>query len=190
MKSALWGIVGIIVLFAVCNNLSAQEPASPNSVAPSAVTRREITVPLRPSGQMPGRQVDPNEIARREQMRRQMQQRTIRRQQADLNAMPDANLPGPRIRKGPLTGEQYKQQLAEIEKQLQQEQAKYRERLAKLSRIRELADKQADTATVERTNKLIEQDRHHYEAKTRRLERRKNAITAYLEKAAADANKP
>jgi hypothetical protein len=199
MKKTLLGIIGAI-LFVFAGGVLAQQqnqgPVSPNSVEPRAVPRRQVPMPVRTPGLMPGRQIDPNETARREQTRRQMQeqmqQRAIsRRQQADQNMMPDANFPpGARIRGGSVTGEQAKQQLVEIEKQLQQEQAKYRERLGKLSRIRELAQQQADTATVERVDKLIEKDRQRYEAKIQRMEHRKNAITTFLEKAAADSNKP
>lgn len=196
--TALKVAIGILLLFAVDGVLAQQQSqgqTSPNSVEPRVVPRQEIPMPVRTPGPLPQRQIDPNELARREHTRRQMQeqirQRTIRRRrQADQNVMPDTNLPpGAKDRRELGAGELHKQQLMEIEQQMKQEQAKYRGRLAKLSRIRELAQQQGDNAIVERVDKLVEKDRQRYEAKTQRTERRKNAITAFLEKAAADKNK-
>jgi len=196
--------LGIILLIAVDGVLAQQRDpnrSSPNSVEPRVIPHREIPMPVRAPGPLPQRQIDPNEMARREhtrqQMQEQIQQRALRRrQQADQNIAPDTNVPiGAKgidaLRQKPAAaGELHKQQLMEIEQQMKQEQAKYRERLAKLSRIRKLAQQQGDTAIVDRVDKLIEKDRQRYEVKTQRMERRKNAITAFLEKAAADANKP
>jgi predicted secreted protein len=211
MKKTLLGVIGTI-LFVSAGGVLAQQQSqgqtSPNSVEPRVVPRREIPMPVRTPGRLPDRQIDPNELARREhtrqQMQEQIQQRAIRRrQQADQNVAPDANVPpGAKGRhelggkgteslkqKPAAAGEQHKQQLMGIEQQMKQEQAKYRERLARLSRVRELAQQQGDSGIVDRVDKLIEKDRQRYEAKTQRMERRKNAITAFLEKAAADKNK-
>jgi hypothetical protein len=139
-------------------------------------------------GRGAGRQVDPNEMER-EQIRQQMRERAgQRRLRADQNEA-DANTP--RARVGPEAGgkgagEQHQQQLTAVEQQLAQELAKHRERLARLSRIRELAQQQGDTETVGKVDKLIEKDRRRYEAKTQRMERRKNAIIEFQGKAAAD----
>lgn len=69
-----------------------------------------------------------------------------------------------------------------------QELAKHRERVAKLTRIRELAQQQGDTETVSRVDKLLEQNQQRYEAKTQRMERKKNLIIELQKKAAADKN--
>jgi hypothetical protein len=129
---------------------------------------------------------------RRQQMREQIEERSSqRRRLADQNEPADINAPRAKIRPeqaGKYAGEQHKQQLKAVDQQLAQEQAKHRERLAKLTRIRELAQQQGDTETVGKVDKLLEQDRQRYEAKTQRIERRKNAITEMMKK--ADANKP
>ncbi len=213
MKRVMLSVAGVIILFIAVDGVLAQGRGQGQRNAP----RREIPASVRTPRQGASRQVDPNELAQRERARRQMreqieQRSSQRRRQADQNEAADINAPGAKGRrelggkgkdamkqKAVATGEQHHQQLMAVEKQMQAEQAKHRERLARLSRIRELAQQQGDTKTVERVDKLIEKDQQRYEAKTQRMERRKNAMIKFQEKAAeektrggddADTNKP
>jgi hypothetical protein len=155
----------------------------------------------------PNRMIEPNMLSQREQWRQQVQeqiqQRELRRRQyADQNRAPDANVLAREKSRYELEerntyaqrqkleggGEQYKQQLAETEQQIQQELAKHRERLAKLVRIRELAQKQNDAETVGRADKAIEKEQRRYEVMTARMERRKNALIKFAEQSAIDVN--
>ena len=197
-RQLLWAAGVLVLLFAV-DNVLAQGQGGDKGNAP----RREAPpAPVRMQGRGAGRQVDPNEMAKREQIRQQMRERAgQRRLRADQNAV-DVNTPGEKGRpelggKGPgalrqkVVGsdQQHKQQLKAVEQQLAKELAKHRERVAKLTRIRELAQQQGDTETVGKVDKLLEQDRQRYEAKAQRMERRKNAIIEFQGKAAADKNK-
>jgi hypothetical protein len=85
-----------------------------------------------------------------------------------------------------------------MEQMMSQEQAKHRDRLARLNRIRELAQEQGDTETVARVDKLLEQEKLRYEAKTLRIQRRKDRMAEFMERVelektkkanVADANK-
>jgi hypothetical protein len=200
-RPLLWAVGALILLIAVDGALAQGQDQ--NQVQRDA-PRRVSPPPVR----MPGRPMDSNELGRREQrrqqMREQMQERSSRRRlRADQNEAVDTNIPrGVKGRQEPggkgkdalkqkavAAGEQYRRQLTEVEHQLAQEEVKHRERLARLSRIRDLAQQQGDTETVGKVDKLIEKDRQRYEAVTQRMERRKNAITEFMEKAAADKNK-
>jgi hypothetical protein len=206
MKRILLKVAFGVILFIAVDGVLAQGQGRGQTDA-NAVRREIPLAPVRMPGRGPNRQVDPNEITRREQRRQQMREQieersSQRRRLADQNEAVDANIlrgaksrpePGGRgadalKRKAVGAGEQHKQQLKAVEQQLAQEQVKHRERVAKLTRIRELAQQQGDTETVGKVDKLIEQDRQRYEAKTQRMERRKNAITEMMKK--ADANKP
>jgi hypothetical protein len=201
----LWAVGSLVLLIAVDGALAqGQDQNQVQKAAP----RRVAPPPVRMPGRGPDRQIDPNELTRREQRRQQMrgqieERSSRRRRSADQNEAVDANIPrGLKGRQEPggkgkdalkqkavASGEQYRRQLTEVEHQLAQEEVKHRERLARLSRIRELAQQQGDTETVGKVDKLIENDRQRYEAVTQRMERRKNAITEFMKKAAADKNK-
>jgi len=62
---------------------------------------------------------------------------------------------------------------AAIEQFLSQQEAKYRERLARLDRIRELAKEQGDANTVDKVDKLIKQDQRIHQIKMQRMSHRK-----------------
>lgn len=65
---------------------------------------------------------------------------------------------------------------AEIERLLSQQEAKYRERLSRLTRIRELAKEQGDVNTVEKVDKLVKQDVQLHQVKMQRMSRRKEMM--------------
>jgi hypothetical protein len=78
------------------------------------------------------------------------------------------------------------QRLAVLEQQISYEEAKHMDRLARLSRIRELAQQQGNTETVGRVDKLLEEEQQLYDAKTRRMEHRRNIIVEPSEKTSPD----
>jgi len=65
-----------------------------------------------------------------------------------------------------------------IERLLSQQEAKYRERLARLTRIRDLAKEQGDVKTVEKVDKLIKQDVQLHQVKMQRMSRQKEMMGA------------
>jgi hypothetical protein len=71
-----------------------------------------------------------------------------------------------------------KRREAAIERLLTQQEAKYRERLARLTRIRELAKEQGDAKTVEKVDKLIKQDVQLHQVKMQRMSRQKEMMGA------------
>ncbi len=67
------------------------------------------------------------------------------------------------------------QQAQALQKQVQQEQAKHMERLARLNRIRELAEKKGDKDTVARVDKLIAKEQEVYNRKLQQVQGQKRA---------------
>jgi hypothetical protein len=67
-------------------------------------------------------------------------------------------------------GKGHEQQSQALQKQLQREQAKHMERVARLSRIRELAVKKGDNDTVARVDKLIAKEQDVYSRKLQQVE--------------------
>jgi len=160
----------------------------------------------------PNRRLDPNARAafakQMEQMRQQTRKRAMEqgrqlpggrpgrsRPMRDVNAPPgDKGEPNIRVRNAPGEkmmdeGARHQQRLTAIEQQISNEEAKHRDRLARLERIRELAQQQNDTETLARVNKLIEQEQRLYDAKTLRMTHRKSRIAEFSEKAASDKDK-
>jgi hypothetical protein len=87
------------------------------------------------------------------------------------------------------SGKRHVQQLEAVSKQIVHENAKHRERLAKLNRIRELAQESGDAKTVERVDKLIEKQKERYDVKSERMQTRRKKILEFA-KRSADANVP
>jgi hypothetical protein len=77
---------------------------------------------------------------------------------------------GEAVEKGKGKGKGAEQQAKAFQKQLQQEQAKHMERVARLNRIRELALKQGDTTTVARVDKLIAKEQEVFGRKQVRIQ--------------------
>jgi hypothetical protein len=110
----------------------------------------------------------------REDARQRIRERTnqTHRQQGgvDSNAIAsnrgrvDSNLAGGMA---DINAAQYRK--AAIERLLSQQEAKYRDRLARLGRIREIANEQGDANTVEKVDKLIEQDQQLHRVKMQRM---------------------
>ena len=139
---------------------------------------------------------EPNQQAQqqREQLRQQARERILeqaRQRHAEINQpgemnaqtlIRDGNMPIVRPNMQP------KQQLPLIEQQITAEEAKHGERIARLKRIQELAKQKNDTQTLDRVNKLIEQETRLYDAKNVRLKHRKDRVFE-MQKGAADMNK-
>ncbi|MGA2171728.1 MAG: hypothetical protein ABSG82_01770 [Sedimentisphaerales bacterium] len=78
------------------------------------------------------------------------------------------------------------QRLAVLEQQMSYEEAKHKDRLARLNRIRELAKQQDNTEIVGRVDKLLEEEQQLYIAKTQRIEHRKSMIAGPSGKTSPD----
>ncbi len=117
----------------------------------------------------------------RQRIRERMEQR--RRQAMPGGAVMDANAIAQRrsridanLAVGISDANAAKRREAAIERLLLQQEAKYRERLGRLNRIRELAKEQGDVNTVEKVDKLIKQDVQFHQAKTQRMSRHKEIM--------------
>ena len=86
-------------------------------------------------------------------------------------------------------GKGHKQQLEAVLKQLSHEEAKHLKRVARLQRIRELAEAKGNIATIERIDKLMGKEQNRYERKTRRMLEREQRILALTEQALEQAKK-
>ncbi len=140
----------------------------------------------------------------REAARQRMRDRVEQRREAQGAAGGDANAPGrplpPFARDRAKGGEQaddkqagkgpdHQQQLKAAGHQVAHEEGKHLQRTAKLERIRELAQQEGDTKTVERVDKLIEKEKQRYDTKKQRAETRKERIAQFIQ-ARSDANAP
>ena len=83
-------------------------------------------------------------------------------------------------------GNGHQQQLKALEEQTAHEETKHRERVARLERIRELAEEEGNTKTVERVNKLLGKEQQRYERKQQRMEKRKQKILQIAEAVCED----
>jgi hypothetical protein len=91
--------------------------------------------------------------------------------------------------KTPAKGAQRQQQFTNIEQQISQEEAKHRDRLARLMRIRELAEQQGNTEMVAKSDKLLEDENKLYVSKIQRMSHRRNRIIEFADKNTPDVNK-
>jgi hypothetical protein len=78
------------------------------------------------------------------------------------------------------------QRLNTIEQQLSLEEAKHRERLARLNRINALAQQQGNTEAAAQTDKLLQEEQRRYDMMMQRMEHRKNRAVEFSKKAAPE----
>jgi hypothetical protein len=166
-----------ILLFAVAFAEDQQPGKEPNQ-KPEPNQKSQPAAP--PAFQQKTMEVEQMREQARQRIRERMEQR---RQQAwrggavDTNAIAqrkgrvDANLAG-----GIADANAAQRREAIVEQLLSQQEEKYRERLARLDRIRELAREQGDANTVERVDKLIKQDQQLHQVKMQRMSRQKEMM--------------
>jgi len=199
-RLVLWS-VGTLVLCLAVRGALAQEQSQGDSrqEGAEAATKVADQGPNQTSAGLVGPQAEPNVQAvaaeQRERLRPSVntrirervkeRRRTLtgpvesRAARARPRSVVDANAPAG----------QHQQQLTAIEQQMSHEQAKHMDRLARLKRIRELAQQQGDTETLARVDKLLGQEQHRYDAKTQRMTHRKDRVVEFSEKAAQDKSK-
>ena len=73
-------------------------------------------------------------------------------------------------------GRNHQQQLRAVDKQITHEQEKHHNRVARLQRIRQLAQEKGKTDTVERIDKLLAKEQKRFDAKQKRMNGRKERI--------------
>jgi len=183
-KCVLWTFGIAVLFFTAVSVFALEQEVNAPSQGKVAVTN--------PPAQEPNRQTD---LDRQQMLRRQARERIIdraRQQRAgeDLNVPPGArgpNMPAQR----PIAPSQG--QLKEIEQQISAEQATHRERIARLDRIRQLAQQQGNAEVLGKVDNILKQENQVYSAKSQRLEHRKNRVIEFSGKnkppGAADANK-
>ena len=91
---------------------------------------------------------------------------------------------GPSVEKDTGKGKWHQQQLQAVEKQMLHEEAKHLWRVARLKRIRELAE--GDTKTTARVDKLLEKEQKRYDRKRQRMQERKQKILLLAEKSLSE----
>jgi hypothetical protein len=185
MKRTLFCVAGTLILILAADKVCAAEQE------PNLIRRGNAGPVTRPMRREPNQQAQ----QQREQLRQQARERILEQsklRQMDLNQPGDMNMPR-RVRDAniPLVRPniQPQQQLPRIEQQITAEEAKHGERLARLNRIRELAQQKNDTQTLERVNNLIEQETRLYDAKAVRLKHRRGRVLESMPKGAADMNR-
>ena len=153
----------------------------------------------RPAGTIQPEQTEQLRQQARERMRQRAMEQRERAARADAN-MVDVNSARLRTRRESIRnrasaenaatkGPQPEQQMSAMGEISNQVEAKHRDRIARLNRIRELAQQQGDTETVARANKLLEKETKLYDAKTQRIEHRKEMIVESSNKAPSDKEK-
>jgi hypothetical protein len=85
---------------------------------------------------------------------------------------------------GTAKGKGHQQQLKAVEGQMNHEEAKHRSRIARLNRIRQLAEQDGKTETVERVDKLLEKEQRGYEHRLQLMTEKKQKVLQLSEKAA------
>jgi len=183
MRRLVLGVVGALILLFTVDSVLAQEPnqqAGPNRQAGVVDQREQL----------------------RQQAKERMRQRALQRRggEAGFVRTLDANAPaGAKVRYEPVDktiadNPQSRQRLTVIEQQIAGEENKHRDRTARLNRIRELAQQQNNADTLARVDKLVEQEKRRYEAKTQRMRHRRDMVVEFSQRNApvrggADANK-
>jgi len=131
-------------------------------------------------GQQP---VDSNQQSKDKNEQRRIAERRAERAR-------DANQPtGATLEEKGVSGDMRNRQLRAVGKQIAREENKHRERLAKLNRIRELAQQTGDTKILERADKLVEKQMQRYDVRSQRMQTRQKKILDFAKKE-ADVNKP
>jgi hypothetical protein len=138
--------------------------------------------------------------ARRQQLRERREQIRKARLQARAKAAQDANTPLAKAEKEKgvgrsqttemtkAAGREHLQQAVALEKQLAQELEKHQSRVARLNRIKELAEQQQDAKTVDRVEKLLAKEQQRYQHKYERMQQKGEKVEQLGEKA-ADKNR-
>jgi hypothetical protein len=196
-----WACGSLILFFPACIALAGEQTKQQaDSNIPEKIIKK---VPARavdanaPTGAMQQEQVEQVRQRAREKIRQHPTERRARTlSPADAN---EPNVHGrPRIPMTPQTPQmpidkttQFQEQLIAIEQQLAYEKDKHLDRIARLNRIRELAQQQGDNEAVARTDTLIEKENQLYQMKTQRMEMRKERVNQFLEKGppSTDANR-
>jgi len=192
---------GALVLCLAAGGASAQQTgqgqAQQQNIPPTdKVVTQDANQPAEPNrhAAMPG----PEQLRQqaRERMRERVKERREMENRGPMNTRRtiDANAPQMKGR-GAAPGEKpaaegavNQQPLEAIEQQISLEEAKHRDRLARLNRIRELAQQQGDTEKVAQVDKLLTEDQRRYDMKMQRMNRGKKRIVEFSQKPAPDSN--
>jgi hypothetical protein len=203
MRTKIYVFCGSLILFlgacAVSGAEQVKQPADSNLPArvPGKAVGRAVEVNT-PAGAVQQVQIE----QARQHARDRIRQRSTQRR-AKFAAQAEANEPNAprrlRIPANPQGPEnevnstaRLHQQMTAIDQQLTYEKDKHLDRIARLNRIRELAQQQGDNEAVARTDTLIEKEKQLYQMKTQRMEMRKERVNRFLEKGPppTDANRP
>jgi len=180
MGRILWAVSSLVLLFTVTGVLAqAQENQQGTPTAVKA------------AAQEPNRNTEPNAEQLRQDARQRMRQSIMERRRRGMPG--DMNAPIPSAG-SPVGGTARQQQPADVNQRIAQGQAKHLERLARLNRVRELAQQQNNTDTVARADKLLNEENRLYEAKMQRMTAFKNRMAEHSKRTArqagaAEANK-
>jgi hypothetical protein len=192
-KATLWIAVAMISLFTVGVTLAASQnrqdgnQAGPEEAVKQLASRKADANAPPPAGftQQPNQQqIEEMRQRARERIRKRAEERRSRMihredRRLDVNAAtfrPKREIKGPNLPAAYDTNTLLQQQLLVLERQLTNEETKHRDRLARLSRIRELAQQQGDSETVARVDGVLEKEKQLYEMRTLRMSSRKQRI--------------
>jgi len=164
--------VASVVLLCWCTQAPA-DANKPETAAPGAITPPATRAPLDVNEarmrdtitSLKAKRIERDTKGRKEMMEK-MRQKAIADREAFRKAHPDTY--------GKLGPGQ--EQLTAIANQLQQENTKHSERMAKLTRIRELAEAENNQQVLERVNKLIEKEQSRSSEKHRKFTQRQRVL--------------
>lgn len=107
----------------------------------------------------------------------------------ELKDAPKPTAKGKDVEKLTARGKEHAQQLKAIEKQLIHEEAKHRERIARLRRIRQLAVEQGNTEMAKRVDQLIQKEQELNDRRGQRLQKMKQMISQPETKSSTEQTK-
>ena len=125
---------------------------------------------------------DTDKPKRRRRRRAERQDNAVRKEKSKRSGAPGEKGPARRgsrkedAQQAARKGRNPHQQLRAADTQITYEQEKHSDRVARLQRIRQLAQEKGKTDTVERIDKLLEKEQKRFDAKQERINRRREKI--------------
>ncbi|HUT31182.1 MAG TPA: hypothetical protein VMX13_15410 [Sedimentisphaerales bacterium] len=181
MKKNVFSLFAGLVLLWSCSFVFAQsEDSNAGAENKRAKKLREIAARTRSAdANAPPRRAEVIQTAERERQRELARQQREKRmkemmkeREKSIEKLGNRNEAG-----GPLQkGMDRQQQLSSFQQQISQEEQKHLERMAKLNRIRELAEKKDAKESIARVGKLVQKEQMRYERKREQMQRRMSML--------------
>ncbi|MHC4620492.1 MAG: hypothetical protein ACYTEQ_22320 [Planctomycetota bacterium] len=172
MKNILFSVLVAVFLLGASNALLAQTEEE-NATAETEDMRRQVRRgfdPNRPPAQGDATRQQRREralTAREKRRERMMKMREMRVKQLQEAGRARAAREGREPVKG---GVDHEQQIKQLETQMNREEAKHNQRVARLNRIKELAEQEGSEDVLGRIEKLLQKEQRRYSFKRQRMD--------------------